>query len=158
MSEYGELCAQQGITEFSHIPDWYEWERSNVRDEVENGTYFFEAEVRIESLPNAKGFIKFSNPGHLIHNMDGFTLIGVYENEPFTLHWPVLSLYSCHIEYNYKGRGDCIDLSMNDDTFYLFPKEEHFAITKLALATEELFQDAELRSPLGVISQIKPHL
>ena len=30
MSEYGELTAVEGSTEFSHIPDWYEWERANV--------------------------------------------------------------------------------------------------------------------------------
>ena len=39
MSELGELSADKGETEFSHIPDWYEWERGNVRREVEAGTY-----------------------------------------------------------------------------------------------------------------------
>ena len=28
MTELGELQAKNGITEFSHIPDWYEWERA----------------------------------------------------------------------------------------------------------------------------------
>jgi len=140
MSEFGELQAETGDTEFSHIPDWYEWERSNVRREVENGTYRFESAVRIESLPNAKGFITFEEPGCLIHAMDGFTLSGVYQGEPFLLRWPVSSLYSCHIEYDYKGRGDCVDLNTEDDTFYLFPTEEYFSVTKLSLATEELFK------------------
>ena len=39
LSELNELAAEDGQTEFSHIPDWYEWERSNVRAEVEAGTY-----------------------------------------------------------------------------------------------------------------------
>ena len=34
LTELGELHALTGNTEFSHIPDWYEWERANVRDEV----------------------------------------------------------------------------------------------------------------------------
>ena len=140
MSELGELCAQSGETEFSHIPDWYEWERANVRREVENGTYSFEARVRVESLPNAKKFVVFDEPGCLTHNMDGFTLTGTCEAEPFTLRWTVPSLYSCHIEYDYMGRGDCVDLNTNDDTFYLFPKGESFAVTKIALATEELYR------------------
>lgn len=140
MGELGELRALSGETEFSHIPDWYEWERSNVRREVEDGTYSFDAEVRIESLPNAKGFVKFNDPGYLSHNRDGFTLTGVYEESPFTLNWAVQSLYSCHIEYNYMGRGDCIDLNTNDDTFYLFPEGCDFAVTKIALATEELYR------------------
>ena len=140
MTELGELCAQTGETEFSHIPDWYEWERANVRREVENGTYSFSDEVRIESLPNAKGFVVFDQPGQLTHNLDGFTLTGVCEDEPFAVHWAVPSLYSCHIEYDYMGRGDCIDLNTDDDTLYLFPQGGDFAVTKVALATEELYQ------------------
>ncbi|MCL2672114.1 MAG: 1-acyl-sn-glycerol-3-phosphate acyltransferase [Clostridiales bacterium] len=138
MTELGELAARSGETEFSHIPDWYEWERANVRREVQDGSYHFESEVRIESLPNAKGFITFPEPGHLTHDMTGFTLRGVCEGEPFTEQWTVPSLYSCHIEYNYKGRGDCVDLNTNDDTFYCFPLCEGFSVTKMALATEEL--------------------
>ncbi|MCL2882261.1 MAG: 1-acyl-sn-glycerol-3-phosphate acyltransferase [Coriobacteriia bacterium] len=147
MTELGELRAQSGETEFTHIPDWYEWQRANVRREVEKGDYAFESEVRIESLPNSKGFVVFEEPGHLTHNAEGFTLSGICQGEPFTQSWPVLSLYSCHIEYDYKKRGDCIDLNTNNDTFYLFPQSDTpFSITKIALATEELhrFHDGKL--------------
>ena len=140
MNELGELKAQSGETEFSHIPDWYEWERTNVRKEVQAGVYSFNSIVRIESLPSSKGFIKFEEPGYLTHNLYGFTLNGKYNNESFTLNWVPASLYSCHIEYNYKGRGDCIDLNTNSDTFYLFPQTPDFSVTKIALATEELYQ------------------
>ena len=104
MSELGILEATSGATEFSHIPDWYEWERSNVRKEVEEGKYSFSSAVRIESLPNAKGFITFDELGSLTHNHDGFTLKGEIEKEPFSINWTAPSQYSCHIEYNYKGR------------------------------------------------------
>src|SRR5690606_30725931 len=57
MDVYGELKAEQGKTEFSHIPAWYEFEREEVRKEILSGTYHFEDEVMIESLPNAKGYI-----------------------------------------------------------------------------------------------------
>ena len=138
MSEFGELSAQAGTTEFSHIPDWYEWERGNIRKEVEEGNYSFSSRVKIESLPNAKGFVEFDSAGHLTHNMNGFLLTGVFENEPFSLDWPPSLLHSCHIEYDYKGRGDCVDLNTTDDTFYIFPEGDAFAVTKIALATEEL--------------------
>ena len=143
MSEYGELSATEGETEFSHIPDWYEWERSNVRKEVLSGTYFFESEVRIESLPNSKGFVVFKEPGTLTQNMDGFVLKGTYENEPFIIEWPSKSQYSCHIEYDYMGRGDCIDLNTQNDTFYIFPNISDFSVTKISLATEELYRHFE---------------
>ena len=46
--------------EFSHIPDWYEWERENVRREVKAGTYSSgELPVRVDTLPNAKEIHRF---------------------------------------------------------------------------------------------------
>ena len=140
MSEFGELSARDGNTEFSHIPDWYEWERTNVRREVQDGSYSFNAQVRIESLPNAKRFVVFEEAGCLTHDMDGFKLTGTYDNEPFNINWEPRMLHSCHIEYDYFGRGDCVDLNTANDTFYLFPEGSDFAITKIALATEELFR------------------
>ncbi|HPJ21779.1 MAG TPA: hypothetical protein PLH18_05435, partial [Clostridia bacterium] len=51
------------------------------------------------------------------------------------------SMYSCHIEYNYLGKhGDCIDLNTLTDTYYIYPKINDFSVTKMALATEELFK------------------
>jgi len=140
MSELGELCAVNGETEFSHIPDWYEWERDNVAKEIQEGTYSFKAKVRVESLPNDKKFIVFKERAELTHNMDGFKLTGSYEGESYDIHWAVPSLYSCHIEYDYMGRGDCIDLNTSDDTLYLFPEEKNYSVTKISLATEELYK------------------
>ena len=145
MSEYGELSAARGATEFSHIPDWYEWERTNVRREIEEGAYSFDARVRVESLPNAKKFIVFKDPGRLTHNAGGFALSGVYDGEAFEITWPPPMMHSCHIEYDYMGRGDCIDLNTTDDTFYLFPEGDGFAVTKIALATEELYRTAGVK-------------
>jgi transcription elongation factor Elf1 len=139
MSELGELKAQTGETEFSHIPDWYEWERLNVRKEVQDGTYSSESSVRVESLPNDKKFVVFDEPGYLTHNMEGFKLTGVYKGEPYEITWQASSQNSCHIELNYMGRGDCVDLNTNDDTLYLFHDNSEFSVTKLSLATEELY-------------------
>jgi len=148
MGELGDLRAASGETEFPHIPDWYEWERGNVRAEVEAGTYAADTPVRIESLPNTKGFVVFDKPGRLVHDATGFTLTGEYDGTPFTQHWPVLGLSGCHIEYAYKGRGDCVDLSTLDDSFYLYPLITDVAVTKLSLATEELFRQAVRRERL----------
>jgi len=139
MSELGELSAHSGETGFSHIPDWYEWERLNVRREVQEGKYSSSSNVRIESLPNDKCFIVFDHPGVLTHDMNGFKLTGEYDGKTFELEWPASQMHSCHIEYDYMGRGDCVDLNTNDDTLYLFPDNNEFAITKVALATEELY-------------------
>ena len=141
-TELGELEAETGETEFSHIPDWYEWERLNVRAEVESGTYDSgELPVTVRSLPNAEKFILLGE-GTLRHNMEGFTVRGTDpDGDPFEMVKPVPSLYSCHIEYEYLGKfGDCVDLNTTEDTWYIYPHGCDFAVTKMALATEELYQ------------------
>lgn len=141
MSEYGELSADEGETEFSHIPDWYEWERENVRREVEAGTYSSgPLPVRVDSLPNAKRFLPLGE-GTMVHDMDGFTVRGQDAGgQPFEMLKPVPSLYSCHIEYEYLGKfGDCVDLNTLEDTWYIYPHDAPFSVTKMALATEELY-------------------
>ena len=129
---------QTVITEFTHIPDWYEFERSSVRKEIEQGTYKTQLEVMVDSLPNAKRFIQLGG-ALLSHSLEGFRLEGSFEKESFVLEKPPLTMYSCHIEYDYFGKGDCIDLSTLSDTYYIFPKGQDFSVTKMALATEELF-------------------
>ena len=143
MSELGELEAVNGETEFSHIPDWYEWERENVKREVAEGTYSSgELKVKVDTLPNAKRFIRLGE-GTMVHDMNGFTVRGIdVDGDPFEMIKTVPSLYSCHIEYEYLGKfGDCVDLNTLEDTWYIYPdpSKENFAVTKMALATEELY-------------------
>ncbi len=140
-NEDGSLTAETSETEFSHIPDWYEWERENVRREVEAGTYDSGAlPVTVRSLPNAKKFILLGE-GTLRHDMNGFHVSGVDpDGDPFSMEKSVPSLYSCHIEYEYLGKfGDCVDLNTLEDTWYIYPHDCDFAVTKMALATEELY-------------------
>lgn len=147
MSEYGELVRTSAETsedspavEFddSHIPAWYEWERKEVRREIEEGRYRYDLTVTVDALPHAKGFIRLGD-ARLTHSSSGFTLTGEFDGNPFSLSRDVSEMYSCHIEYEYFGKGDCIDLSTLDETFYLFPHGRDFSVTKIALATEELY-------------------
>nr|MCR5262348.1 zinc-ribbon domain-containing protein [Clostridiales bacterium] len=141
MTELGQLESEDGEPIFTHIPDWYEWERDNVRREVDNGVYSTgEMPVTVRSLPNAKRFILLGE-GKMTHDMNGFHVSGVdNDGDPFGMEKPVPSLYSCHIEYEYLGKfGDCVDLNTLDDTWYIYPHNCEFAVTKMALATEELY-------------------
>ena len=143
MTELGELSAVEGETEFIHIPDWYEWERENVKKEVAAGIYSSgKMPVTVDSLPNAKRFIRLGE-GTMIHDMDGFRVRGVTaDGEAFEMVKNVPSLYSCHIEYEYLGKhGDCVDLNTMEDTWYIYPHDIPFSVTKMALATEELYFD-----------------
>ncbi|MDR1734823.1 MAG: 1-acyl-sn-glycerol-3-phosphate acyltransferase [Oscillospiraceae bacterium] len=151
MEEDGRLrtISPEGeVTAFSHIPDWYEWQRANVRKEVDDGTYSFSAVVRVDSLPNAKRFIDLGL-GTLTHDMEGFTLNVTSQGQEHTVRWKPQELIACHVEFEYKGKGDCVDLNTRDDTLYCYPQGTEFSVTKLALATEELHKSASSRDREG---------
>lgn len=137
MSEYGDLIETKADKRI-HIPHWYEYLRAEVKQLIEAGTYFFTSEVIIDSLPNSDGYIRLGE-GRLTHDMTGFTLEGMVNGRSFELKKEPLSMYSCHIEYDYMDKGDCIDLSTLNDTYYIYPKTNLWSATKLSLATEELF-------------------
>lgn len=143
LNYYGELEANDGNTEFKFPTDWYKWEREEVKKEVDAGTYRFESPVEVNDLPNSKSFI-YMGKGNLVHDMTGFHLKGIreYDGEPFSMEINAAEQYAVHIEYNYRygQKRDCIDLNTIDDTWYVFPTKDKFAITKISLATEEIFK------------------
>ncbi len=138
MDEYGQLSATEGETEFSHIPDWSNWERDCVREEIQNGTYYFEDDVRIETLPNSWKFYK-QGMGRLIQTPTETRIECNYYGEEYTLVRTAKSMDSLHIEYDYLGRGDCVDISVPDDSFWCYVSKRD-VITKLAFATEEMYK------------------
>ena len=140
MDEYGQLHALDGKTEFSHIPDWSNWERACVRKEIEEGTYYFEDKVRVETLPGSLRFYK-QGEGTLIQTPEGTTLKCNYYGEDYTLFRSAKSLESMHIEYDYLGRGDCVDISIPDDSFWCYVSKKD-CITKISFATEEIHKAA----------------
>ena len=141
LNEDGSLSAKEGETEFSHIPDWFEWERKNVEAEVESGEYHYEDEVDNYSLPRTWKFEKLGK-AKLIHDIEeGFILEGEYRGEKYRIQRKPLQINSLHVEYDYFRirRADCIDISTENDSFYCYPTKEN-VITKLAFATEAIYQ------------------
>lgn len=140
MDELGRLHAANGETEFSHIPDWFEWERANVRKEIDDGNYNFEDEVEIYSLPSCMKFQTIGK-GKLTHNYKGFTVEGEYKGKKFKINRMVPGMYGVHIEYDYcyVRPDDCIDISTSKDSLYCYPTKKN-VVTKLSFATEELYK------------------
>lgn len=126
---------------FSRIPDWYEWERSQVEEEIQRGTYTLDLKVRVQSLPNAVNFIGLGE-GRLRHGPEGFALTFTDYGAagPDTLRFPARSTFSIHTEYDYRGQGECITLSTPDNTYFLYPLEPGFSATKLQFAAEALWR------------------
>jgi len=140
LTEYGQLQALEGETEFSSPPAWYEWQRANVRAEVRAGTYTMQSEVLVDSLPNSEGFVPLGK-GWLRHDMNGMVLKGSHLGEEFEVVKSNQSLYSIHVEYNYiDKKRDCVDISTLEDTYFVYPLSENSSVTKIAFAVEELYQ------------------
>lgn len=140
MTELGEMKALSGETEFSHIPDWYEWERQNVRKELLDGTYKYEDDVKVYSLPGVE-FIDIGE-AHVTHDLEnGFVLTGHYNGHDYRIQRSTKSLYTLHIEFLYKklNKSDNFDISIKDDSFYCISNRKDI-VTKLMFAVEEAYK------------------
>ena len=136
MDEYGQLFALEGETEYTHIPDWYTWQRECVREELENGTYLLDTDVEIAVQVNLDGVCMIGS-GHLSHDLNGFSLTSAdgqldYKQSPVASH----TLYA---DYYWYELGDVIGIGNNEFSYFCFPKER-VSVTKARLATEELYK------------------
>lgn len=141
LNEDGTLSALDGETKFSHIPDWFLWEREQVQGQIERGEYSFDDEVDVYSLPRTQGFTKLGK-GRLMHDSDGgFVLTGHYNGSDYRIQRKPLEINSLHVEYDYFRirRADCLDISTETDSFYCYPTQEN-VVTKLAFATEIIYE------------------
>ena len=137
LTEYGELEAADGNAAFTHIPDWYDWQRQTVRKELEEGTYRLETDVRIGMMVDYKA-IYMVGSGKLIHDNDGFRLTGCdgkleYSQGP-------LSCYGLYADYYWYEIGDVICIGNQDALYYCFPENCGDVVAKTRLAVEELYK------------------
>ena len=141
LEEDGSLRALEGETEFSHVPDWFEWERSQVRRQIEDGTYRFEDDVEVYSLVEPWRFRKLGM-AKFTHDPDnGMVVRGHYNGKDYQIVRPPLGMYGVHIEYDYcyLRPEDCIDVSTDDDSLYCYPVKQN-VVTKVSFAVEEIYK------------------
>lgn len=140
LTELGYLNALDGDSAFDHIPDWYAWQRSEVRGEIERGEYRLDAEVDIYMMVDFKQIYKVGS-GKLTHSADGFHLTGCDGKIDFRKR--PLSTYGLYADFNWYEIGDMICLGDQEKMFYLFPKNCGDIVAKTRLATEELYKLAK---------------
>lgn len=137
LDEYGYLRAADGDGSFDHVPDWFEWQRSCVRDEIEEGRYILDTDVDIAILKGTKALYTVGG-GHLRHDENGFTLEGcdgklLYKQKP-------VASYSLNADYFWYEIGDTISIGDGKTLYYCFPKDKDVSVTKTRLAAEELYK------------------
>ena len=136
LDELGQMRADDNDTRFPHIPDWYAWERSEVKKELEDGRYLLDTEVEIGVLRDFKA-IYLVGPGRLRHDETGFTLTGC--DGKLRFHRPARQSYSLYADYYWYELGDIICIGDTDMQYYCFPKGP-VPVAKARLATEELYK------------------
>ena len=142
LNEDGSLSAKDGETEFSSVPEWFEWERTEVKREVEAGEYSFEDRADVFSMPGTAKF-PYLGEATVTHNAkDGFVIKGVYNGAEYEIQRTPLQMNSLHVEYDWFKirRDDCIDISTENDSFYCYFKNARNIVTKLGFATEAIFE------------------
>lgn len=137
MDELGVLSAREGETEFSHIPDWFDWQRNCVKEEILEGEYFTDLPVDILMTVSDYKFYRVGE-GRLRHTKDGFLLEGCdgrlrYEHKPLCSHTVNSDFYFYQI-------GDVISFGNSNHLFYCFPKTEGDVVCKMRLAAEEIYK------------------
>ena len=136
LTTLGKLQAVEGDTEFDHVPDWYRWQREQVKQELQDGTYLLDRDVDIGMVVDYKA-VYMVGEGHLTHSAEGFKLTGCdgklnYEQGP-------LACYSLYADYFWYELGDVICIGNREITYCCFPKGGD-VVAKTRLATEELYK------------------
>ena len=142
LTELGKLQAKDGETVFDHIPDWYTWQRQQVREELENGTYRLDIPVKIGMMVNFDA-IYMVGEGRLVHTNEGFHLTGCDGKLDYS-QGPVAS-YSLYADYYWYEIGDMICIGNQEVLYYCFPQEAGDVVAKTRLATEELYKLKKVR-------------
>ena len=137
LTPLGQLEATDGNTPIPHIPDYYAWEREQVRQEILAGTYRMELDVKIGMLVDFKARYTVGE-GKLVHDLQGFTLTGCdgklhYTQKPTASH-------SLNSDFFWYEVGDVIGLGDSDKLFYCFPQNAGDVVAKARLAAEELYK------------------
>ncbi len=144
MNEYGRLVADDA--KFTHIPDWYAWERACVAEELRDGSYLLDIDVDICAMVDFSAIYRIGS-GHLVHNADGFRLTGCdgkldYQQSP-------KASYGLYADYNWYEIGDMICIGDKNCLYYCFPKGTTAIVAKARLAAEELFKTGKGKTVHG---------
>ena len=138
LDTHGNLLASDGTKYGMTVPEWYDWERKTVREEILNGTYKTEFDAEIFVLRDYRAVYDIGQ-GHLVHTSDGFDL----RSADGSLHYtqPPQASYSLYADYYWYEIGDMVCIVNNDMLYYCFPNEsDGIPVARARLAAEEMYK------------------
>lgn len=137
LDELGYLKNDDGETKFDHIPDWYAWQREEIKNQLLANEYNIDIPVDICCSRDTKEMYHVGE-GRLTHNREGFHLTGFdgaldYRQKP-------LASYSLCADFYFYEIGDIVVVGDHHVLYYLFPKCEGDVVAKIRIAQEELYK------------------
>ena len=124
LTELGALERTGGEPLFTHIPNWFSWQRDEVRKELFDGSYRLDTDVDIYMMVDYSAVYRVGE-GRLTHDCDGFRLVGCNGELEYTQS--PLSSYSICADYFWYEIGDMICIGNKT------------IVAKTRMAAEELF-------------------
>jgi hypothetical protein len=146
LTPIGDLQAVEGETEYTTVPAWNDWQRSEVRQSILNGSYKLDVDVDITVMVDFKALYNVGS-GHLTHDLTGFHLTGC--DGRLDYHQKPQHCYGLYADYYWYEVGDMICVGNNDVMYYCFPKGGD-VVAKTRMATEEmykLYKSRQLKMP-----------
>ncbi len=136
LTELGALKAENREETFTHIPDWYAWQRQLVRQQLRQGEYRLDVPVEIYMQVDEKAIYHVGN-GRLVHDNTGFDLTGC--EGQLHVKQSARTSYGLYADYYWYEIGDMICIGEGKNLYYCFPKVPGYFVAKTRLATEELY-------------------
>lgn len=147
LTPLGQLEAAEGETEISHIPDYYRWEREQVRQEILEGKYKLDCDVEIALQVDYKAIYKVGF-GHLTHDNAGFKLTGC--DGKLSYSQPPQASFGLYADYYWYEIGDVICIGDTETHYFLFPQGGE-SVAKIRLAAEEMYKLYKAKKLPGTI-------
>ena len=136
LTTLGRLEAAEGETEISHIPDYYRWEREQVKQDILEGKYSLSCDVEIAMQVDYEAIYKVGY-GHLTHDNSGFHLTGCDGKLDYIQ--PPQAGFGLYADYYWYEIGDVICIGDTETHYFLFPQGGE-PVAKIRLAAEEMYK------------------
>lgn len=136
LTPLGELEAVDGESAFTSVPQWNDWQREVVRQQIMDGSYKLDVDVDISLMVDYKAVYNVGS-GHLTHDLNGFHLTGCDGKLDYIQ--PPQHCYGLYADYFWYEVGDVICIGNNDVLYYCFPKSGD-VVAKTRMAVEEMYK------------------
>lgn len=133
-NEYGELTPEEGSKGYSRIDLWYEYQREEVRKDIEKSDFSIQKEVDMFINDTEKRkFVKVGE-GVLSLDYDYLKYKGDFNGEPYELEFPTDKMPTLAVKGN-----ESMDLADDKYVYKIQFKERKFA-AKYTISVEEIFK------------------